>query len=279
MTLPDINVPDLLRRHDIHPKKSLGQNFLVDSSALQKIVAAAELPADAAVLEIGAGLGSLTRVLASACRRVIAVEIDQRLMPLLEEMTAGLQNVEIVHGDMLLLNPGTLIGSESTYSVVANIPYYITSALIRHLLEASVKPNRLVLTVQREVADRICALPGDLSLLALSVQVYGTPSNVLRIPAGAFYPAPDVDSAVLRVDLYETPRIPATQMDWFFKLARAGFSQKRKTLRNALSGGLGWKPEHTATLLTQSGIDPMRRAETLTIEEWGQLTQQVSATA
>ena len=278
MTMPAVNVPDLLRRHEIHPKKSLGQNFLVDSSALQKIVAAAELPVDAAVLEIGAGLGSLTRVLAGACRRVIAVEIDQRLMPLLQEMTAGLKNVELVHGDMLQLNPGSLLGSESTYSVVANIPYYITSALIRHLLEAPIKPNRVVLTVQREVADRICALPGDLSLLALSVQVYGTPSNVLRIPAGAFYPAPDVDSAVLRVDLYEVPRIPAAQMDWFFKLARAGFSQKRKTLRNALSGGLGWKPEHAATLLTQSGIDPMRRAETLTIEEWGQLTKQASAT-
>jgi 16S rRNA (adenine1518-N6/adenine1519-N6)-dimethyltransferase len=272
MTLPDLNVPSLLKKHGITPKKSLGQNFLVDGSILRDIVNSAEVTAESAVLEIGAGLGSLTRVLANTCRRVIAVEIDSRLLPILQEVTSPFHNVEIVAGDMLKLNPADLLSNEQGYAVVANIPYYITSALIRHLLEAPVQPNRLVLTVQREVADRICAAPGDLSLLALSVQVYGTPRIVLRIPASAFYPSPDVDSAVLRVDLHPQPLIPPADMDTFFKLARAGFSQKRKTLRNALSGGLGWAPDRTTAMLTQAGIDPQRRAETLRLDEWAQLT-------
>jgi 16S rRNA (adenine1518-N6/adenine1519-N6)-dimethyltransferase len=140
-------------------------------------------------------------------------------------------------------------------------------------LEAELRPQRLVLTVQREVAERICAQPGDLSLLALSVQVYGTPSVTARIPAGAFYPPPKVDSAVVRVDLLPEPRIPHAQLGDFFKLAKAGFSQKRKTLRNSLSGGLGLPPAQTEALLRSAGIDPQRRAETLAVEEWKVLVE------
>ena len=269
--LPPLNVAGLLRTHGLSPKKSLGQNFLVDSTALERIVESAELPTDSAVLEVGPGLGSLTRYLAHAARRVVAVELDATLIPLLEDVLGGLSNVEIIHGDILELDPARMMGQDG-YHVVANIPYYITSNLIRHLLEAPLKPARLVLTVQREVAERITAKPGDMSLLALSVQVYGRPRVAARIPAGAFYPPPKVDSSAVRVDLFPEPVIPSGQLNTFFSLAKAGFGQKRKTLRNSLSGGLGLSGEQAAGLLQSAEIDPMRRAETLSIEEWKTLT-------
>lgn len=271
--LAPLDVPGLLRRHNLSPKKSLGQNFLVDPTALAGLVAAAELPADAVVLEIGPGLGSLTRYLARAARRVVAVELDQNLIPILETVLAGQGNVRLIHGDILKLNPQELDLPDG-YVVAANIPYYITSAILRHLIEAAVRPSRLVLTIQREVAERICAAAGDHSLLSLSVQVYGEPRQLLHIPAGAFYPPPKVDSTTLRVDIYARPRIPAEQLDGFFRLAKAGFSQKRKTLRNALSAGLAWPAGRTGDLLTSAGIDPMRRAETLDLDDWARLTTQ-----
>ncbi len=280
MNLAPLNIPALLRAHGLAPKKSLGQNFLIDPTALEKIVQAADLAgpgtSPAAVLEVGPGLGSLTRVLAQAAGRVVAVELDNALIPVLEDVLGGMPNVEIVHGDILELDPARLMG-QGAYAVVANIPYYITSALIRHLLEAEAKPSRLVLTVQREVAERIVAGPGEMSLLALGVQVYGQPKIVARIPAGAFYPPPNVDSAVVRVDLYAGPVIPPGQIENFFRLAKAGFGQKRKTLRNSLSAGISWPAAQTAALLESAGIDPQRRAETLTIEEWRELTGKFSA--
>ncbi len=274
--LPPLEIGALLRSHGLRPKKGLGQNFLVDPTALQRIIEAAQIPPEAAVLEIGPGLGSLTRYLARASRRVVAVELDAALLPVLQEVLAPFANVEMVQGDILALDPARLMG-EPGYLVVANIPYYITSAVIRHLLEAPVKPGRIVLTVQKEVAERITAAPGKLSLLALSVQVYGHPEVAARIPAGAFYPPPSIDSAVVRVDLYPQPLIPAVQMNTFFRLAKAGFSQKRKTLRNSLSGGLSWKPQRTEAMLAAAGIDPMRRAETLSLEEWRVLTAEYLA--
>lgn len=276
MTLAPLNVPSLLRAHGLSPKKSLGQNFLVDTVALERIVAAAEVTPTSSVLEVGPGLGSLTRHLAQAAERVVAVELDQNLIPILEDVLGDAANVEIVHGDMLKLDPARLMG-EDGYLVVANIPYYITSNLIRHLLEAPIKPDRMVLTIQREVAERITAKPGDLSLLALSVQVYGQPRVAARIPAGAFYPAPEVDSAALRIDLYPEPLIPVDQLDTFFRLAKAGYGQKRKTLRNSLSSGIGWSGERTAQLLEGVGIDPRRRAETLSLEEWKTLVRAARA--
>jgi len=271
MTLSALNVSSLLRNAGLTPRKGLGQNFLTDPVVLDKVVEAAGVSHDDTVLEIGPGLGSLTRHLAHAARRVVAVEIDGNLIPILQQVLTSEANVTVVHGDILELNPAELMGTDP-YLVVANIPYYITSAILRHLLDSTHRPQRLVLTVQREVAERICAAPGDMSLLALSVQVYGLPGPVLRIPAGAFYPPPKVDSTTLRVDLFPQPRIPASQLDTFFRLAKAGFSQKRKTLRNALSGGLGWKAEQAGQLLQTAGIDPQRRAETLTIDEWAGLT-------
>ena len=271
LNLPPLDVPRLLRQHHLSPKKSLGQNFLVDQNALQRVAEAAEIQHGDEVLEVGAGLGSLTRLLACLASRVVAVELDRHLLPVLNEVLGHETNVVIVPNDILEINPSELM-HQAGYIVAANIPYYITSALIRHLLEAPLRPRRMVLTVQREVAQRICAKPGDLSLLALSVQVYGEPRLATRIPAGAFYPPPKVDSAVLRVDLYEEPRISLPQLEAFFKLARSGFSQKRKTLRNALSKGLGWNTDQTLNMLNTAQIDPQRRAETISLEEWQKLT-------
>jgi 16S rRNA (adenine1518-N6/adenine1519-N6)-dimethyltransferase len=271
VTLATLDVPGLLRLHGLHPEKSLGQNFLVDEYALQQVVKAAEITPQEVVLEIGAGLGSLTRYLATYAHSVVAVELDRKLIPPLVQVVGQYTNVQVVEGDILAYDPTQLV-SQQDYVVVANIPYYITSALLRHLLEARIPPKRLILTVQREVARRICARQGDMSLLALSVQVYGHPEIITHIPASAFYPPPKVDSSVLRIDLFASPLIPAPELELFFLLIKAGFSQKRKTLRNALSGGLRMPSAIAEAMLIASDIDPMRRAETLDIAEWHHLT-------
>ncbi|WKZ37926.1 MAG: 16S rRNA (adenine(1518)-N(6)/adenine(1519)-N(6))-dimethyltransferase RsmA [Anaerolineales bacterium] len=265
--IPPLNASALLKRFGLRADKRLGQNFLQDESALERIAAAAEIQGDDCVLEIGPGLGSLTRYLAVSAKKVTAVELDRDLLIPLQAVLQPYQNVRVVHGDILKLSIAELI-DQPNYIVAANIPYNITSAIIRHLLENLPKPRRVVLTIQKEVAERICAQPGDLSLLALSVQVYGQPRIAGRIPAAAFHPAPKVDSAILRIDIYEEPLISKELVDTFFKLTKAGFGQKRKTLRNSLSSGLHISPQNTESLLTSAGIDPMRRAETLSIDEW-----------
>ena len=268
----------LRHRYNLRPKKWLGQNFLLDETALLKIVAAGAITRDDLVLEVGPGLGSLTRHLASAAGFVVSVEIDNNLIPILHEILRAYNNVKIIQGDILKLNIENVLSSAlpgkgySQYIVIANIPYNITSALIRHLLEADIQPNRVVLTVQEEVAMRICAFPPHLSLLALSVQVYGEPTIQSKIPAGAFYPTPKVNSAVLSIKIYPQPLIPVSHRDIFFRFIKAGFSQKRKTLRNSLSAGLGQPKSQIEELLTKQGIDPGRRAQTLDIEEWKSLT-------
>lgn len=266
-SIPPLNAAAVLKRYGLHADKRLGQNFLQDHFALEKIATAAEIQADDCVLEIGPGLGSLTRYLAVSARQVTAVELDPDLLNPLKAVLTPHPNVRIVHGDILDLRVADLV-DQSGYIVAANIPYNITSAIIRHLLESDPKPRRIVLTIQKEVAERICAKPGDLSLLALSVQVYGSPSIQAKIPAGAFHPIPNVDSAILRIDIYDQPLISAERLSTFFKLIKAGFSQKRKTLRNSLSSGLHIKPQDAEILLNKSNIDPMRRAETLSIAEW-----------
>jgi 16S rRNA (adenine1518-N6/adenine1519-N6)-dimethyltransferase len=233
----------------------------------------ASISPEDAVLEVGPGLGSLTSLLATEAHRVVAVELDGRLIPILKQVLSPYPNIHLVQGDILALNPLELIDAPD-YKVVANIPYYITSALVRHLLEGDRRPACLVLTVQREVAERICASPGELSLLALSVQVYGQPQVRAHIPAGAFYPSPKVDSAVIRVDIHPEPAIPYPLLNPFFRLAKAGFSQKRKTLGNALAASLAWPKNKAANLLLAAGIDPRRRAETLNLAEWEALTRQ-----
>ncbi|HLF28751.1 MAG TPA: 16S rRNA (adenine(1518)-N(6)/adenine(1519)-N(6))-dimethyltransferase RsmA [Anaerolineae bacterium] len=282
-------VRDLLSRFNLRARKSLGQNFLIDTAALDRIVAAAELTPDDTVLEIGPGLGALTQRLAQAAGRVIAVELDQNLIPALRYTLAAYSNVELVHGDILQLDPATLVTNNQTrqlagdsgrqvgqyrvdgYKVVANLPYYITSAALRHLLEAAVRPSVLILTLQLEVAQRLAAKPGNLSLLAVSVQFYGKPLLVTRIHAGSFYPVPQVDSAVVRIDVYPHPPAEVRDVDQFFVVVKAGFGQKRKQIHNALKVGLALPAETIAAALRQAGIDPTRRAETLALNEWAAL--------
>jgi 16S rRNA (adenine1518-N6/adenine1519-N6)-dimethyltransferase len=273
VSLPALGVRALLRKYDLRPSKSLGQNFLIDQSVLKKIIEVAEIGPTEDVLEIGPGLGSLTRYLALSSQSVTAVELDRKLFPALESVLAPYKNIRLVQGDILKLDPADLMGS-TKYIVVANIPYYITSAVIRHLLESENPPAKVVLTVQKEVAERICAEAGDLNLLALSVQVYGKPTIGMIIPAAAFYPAPNVDSAILRLDVEKEHVIPLKMLDTFFLLIKAGFSQKRKMLRNSLAGGLRVTTIESEKILTRAGIDPRRRAETLRLEDWGRLCEQ-----
>jgi 16S rRNA (adenine1518-N6/adenine1519-N6)-dimethyltransferase len=276
-----MNVRRLLREFDIQPKKSLGQNFLVDQRALERIVEAAELGPEDIVLEIGPGLGALTRLLAAEAGRVVAVELDQRLVEALKQTAtakADLPNVEIIHGDILELNPADLLeqqGDNFQYKVVANLPYYITSAIIRHLLTAEVRPKLMVVTVQLEVARRITAEPGEMSLLAVGVQFYGRPRIVARIKAGAFYPSPQVDSAVIRIDLDDHPVVEVDDADSFFEVVRAGFAQRRKQLRNALAAGLALPASEVAQVLNRAGVNPRRRAQTLSLEEWAKVWREL----
>jgi len=267
-----LDVRSLVREFDLRAKKSLGQNWLVDESALIHIADAADLDAQDLVLEIGPGLGSLTRHLAERAGRVVAVELDGALIPPLHRAVADYPNVSIVQGDILQYPPESLVLS-GRYKVVANLPYYITSAVIRHLLEAAVRPALIVLTVQLEVARRITAAPGQMSLLAVSVQFYGRPCIVTRIKAGSFYPVPQVDSAVIRIEPYERPGAEVDDRDWFFAIVKAGFAQKRKQLHNALSAGLARSQAEVAQELERSGIDGRRRAETLTLQEWAALAR------
>jgi 16S rRNA (adenine1518-N6/adenine1519-N6)-dimethyltransferase len=316
--MADASLLSQLAALGIHPKKGLGQNFLVDPAHRARIVAAADLtPADT-VLEVGPGPGVLTELIVAQAGRVIAVELDDRLIPFLRERFADQPHVTIVHADILATDVGSLMreagsskleaqnneervtsnsnpagleqpatlgerGSHnqlpvssfqhpvSSYKVVANLPYYITAAAIRHLLEAQPPPAVLALTVQREVAERMVARPPEMSLLALGVQFYCTGRIVGRIPAGAFYPVPKVDSAVVRLDHRPEPVVPGVSAEAFFRVARAGFSQPRKQLRNSLAAGMELAPGDVEAWLAAAGIDPRRRAETLDLSEWGRI--------
>lgn len=268
-----MNPKDLLEQHALLPKKSLGQNFLHDPNVLEKIVTTAEIAPDDTVLEIGPGTGTLTEVLARSARHVIAVEIDDRLQPILEERLAPYDNTEVLYQDILLVNVAELVGTPN-YVVVANVPYYITSAILRHLLESPLRPRRLVLTMQLEVAERLIARPGDMSVLSVSAQYYAQTRMVMRLKPGAFWPRPEVDSAVVRMDTYPAPPVSVPSDALFFRVVRAGFSQKRKQLKNSLGDGLGIGTASSTTLLEQSGIDPRRRPETLTLDEWAALTRE-----
>ena len=268
----DRPITSILKKHDLRPEKGLGQNFLTDSNILDKITTIAGISPDDSVLEIGAGLGHMTAHLARLAKRVTAVEVDHRLIPVLDENLAGYSNITLVEGDILNLDPGDLV-QESGYLVVANIPYYITSRIIRHLLESDHKPTRIILTIQYEVAQRICAKDGKLSLLALSVLLYGEPHLELRIPAGAFYPKPEVDSAVIKINLHPEPLLGASLRDGFFEIVKAGFTHKRKTLRNSISKGLGWEAAEVESFLQSQGIDPRMRAEKISIDQWLDLTR------
>lgn len=265
----------LLHEWELRPQKELGQNFLVDRRVLGQILAAAEIDAADTVLEIGPGLGTLTQALAEQARRVVAVELDRQLVAILHDRLQALPNVQIVVGDILALPISELLPAAQTsslagraYKVVANIPYNITSAVLRHLLEARIRPQLIVLMVQREVAQRITAKPGDMSLLSVSVQFYGQPRLICRVPARAFYPVPKVDSAIIRIDPHPQLPLAPEEIEPFFDVVRAGFSQRRKQLRNSLLHGLGLSVASIAGALAQAAVDGERRAQTLSVSEW-----------
>jgi 16S rRNA (adenine1518-N6/adenine1519-N6)-dimethyltransferase len=297
-----------LRALDLHPRRGMGQNFLIDPDALGAIVAAAELTPDNIVIEVGPGLGVLTWELLQRAGQVIAVELDRRLVDRLHEEFANHPKLAILQGDILNLPPEQILAAgdwglgtgsitdnpqalilnsqylvPSTqlppYKVVANLPYAITSAALRHFLEAAHKPELMVVLVQWEVAERIAARPGDLSVLAHSVQIYAKPEVLARVPAGSFHPAPAVDSAVLRLRMRPRPAVdvPITPL---LRLIKAGFLQARKKLSNALPTGLASLGEridkqHAIAALEAAGIDPNRRAETVTLEEWVRVYRQL----
>jgi len=274
----------LLRRYGLHAKKELGQHFLVDQAVLRVITRAAELTPDDTVVEVGPGLGVLTEELARSAGRVVAIEIDPRIASILTERFSHLTNITILNNDVLQFAPGKffadqLKGSDPSYQpsaflykVVANLPYYIASAAIRHFLEAEFKPRRMVVMVQKEVAESIVALPGKMSILSISVQIYGKPAIVGYVPAQSFYPPPKVDSAIVRIDVYNQPVV---EVEGFFQVVRAGFSAPRKQLRNALAQGLSIPPNAATEILSMAGISSQRRAETLSLEEWAELCRRV----
>jgi 16S rRNA (adenine1518-N6/adenine1519-N6)-dimethyltransferase len=218
----------ILDRYGLTPKKSLGQNFLFDDYVLARIAAAADLTPDDGVLEIGPGLGALTRHLAHIAGRVVAVEIDDRFMPILRQQLSDYPNVELILADILDFQPADYF--QSSYKVAANVPYYITGAILRHLLAGPRKPTLMVMTVQQEVAERLAAEPGDLSLLAVSVQFYGRVEIVDKIKAGAFWPRPDVDSAVVRINLYDRRVVGPEEDKAFFPAGESGLQPEAKTV-------------------------------------------------
>lgn len=262
-------------------KKSLGQNFLINPGILDKIVSVAEINPDDIILEIGPGKGTLTKLLADKAKKVITIEKDSRLINPLKESFKDFSNIEIIENDILKFNPAHCSLITDHYKVVANIPYYITSNLLRIIFEEWPRPELIVLTVQKEVAKRIVAKPPDMSLLALSVQFYSEPKIIGYISRGSFRPMPKVDSAIIKL----TPRNNehgamstadahrSLLTDHFFKVARAGFSGKRKQLVNNLSKNFGMMREDILRLFEKIGLEPSIRAENLSLKQWIELSK------
>lgn len=277
--VPPLRAKALLRELGLKAKKRLGQHFLVDESTLKKIVEAAELAPEDVVLEVGPGLGILTCELARRAALVIALEMDEEMVQALRHTVRDFLNIIVLKADALQVDPSAVLREHaaqlapSGYKVVANLPYYITSPVLRHFLEASLPPRLLVVTVQREVGKRIVAQPGEMSLLSVAVQVYGQPKIIAEVPPRSFYPPPKVSSVVLRIQPHTTGRLPAQPTREFFTVVRAGFSAPRKQLRNALAQGLGLPHDKTVGLLEKAGVAPERRAETLRLEEWEKLRE------
>ncbi len=268
-------VKALLGQFGLKAKKRLGQHFLVEEQVLDCILSAAELSSEDIVIEVGPGLGILTKKLAEEAAKVIAVELDPRLVGVLRKRLPLFTNVRIIQGDILKLTPGRLLEGDlgalesgRSYKVVANLPYYITSPVLRHFLEASWKPSVMVVMVQKEVGEAIAATCGRMSLLSVSTQLYSKPTIIAYVPRRSFYPAPKVDSVVLRLDVYSKLPIDISDVNGFFDIVTSGFSSPRKQLRNSLAQGLGITSDQVASLLEKAGIEAKRRAESLSLEEW-----------
>ncbi len=259
---------ELLRRFDLQPEKRMGQHFLVNQEVLELIIQAAELTPTDTVIETGSGLGTLTKGLAREAGRVISIELDGKLAAILREILSYLPNVTIINDDILKIDPMVLIKEREAYKVVANLPYYITSPTLRHFLEAKTKPKTMVVMVQKEVAEDIVAKGREMSLLGLSVHFYGKPEIISYVGAECFYPAPEVDSAILKITTYPQPIVPVDNESDFFEVARAGFSASRKQIVNSLAKGLALPKAEALSLLSKAGISPKERPGNLTIDEW-----------
>jgi len=261
----------LLISHGLWAKKSLGQNFLVDEKVFDKIIEAADLKPSDNIIEVGPGTGFLTERLIEKVKHVTAVELDRNMVGLLEERFRGVKNLEVVNADILNYDlrrcDSRIAPSESVYKVVANIPYYITSPLLKHFLQSDHRPTSIVVLVQKEVAGKVVGKTGK-SLITIETQLFGRPEIVGIVPAKSFYPAPKVDSAILKIEVYDKPLIPENSIKDFIRLVKFGFSQKRKMLSNTLSAGLHMKSSEMSEILKKADIDPKLRAENLEIEDW-----------
>jgi 16S rRNA (adenine1518-N6/adenine1519-N6)-dimethyltransferase len=259
-----------LRHLNAKAIKGLGQHFLVDRGVLDKIVSAAGLASSDTVIEVGSGLGILTEELVKKVGKVIAIEVDSKLAASLKKRVSNFPNLTVLNANILELKPIEL-ASKHSYKVVANLPYYIAAPILRHFLEASFKPSLMIVMVQKEVGRSIVAAPGGMSILGISVQLYGKPAIVDYVPPQSFYPQPKVDSAIVRIEVYPKPSVEVEDIAGFFNVVKAGFNAPRKQIRNSLAQGLQLVPEEVAQLLKQANISPQRRPETLSLEEWAKL--------
>lgn len=278
LTSPKI-IKELLSKYETKPSKRLGQNFLIDKNVLSKIIEASDIKPTDIVLEVGPGIGVLTQELAKKAKQIIAVEKDQTMIDVLGETIKDYKNVEIIHGDILKLKINELIENckfkIENYKVAANIPYYLTSPLIRNMLEAKFPPKDLVLMIQKEVAERICQNPPHMSLLAVSVQFYAKAKIISNVSKGCFWPSPKIDSAIIKIVPHlggQAEKKYDISPDLFFKVVKAGFSQPRKQLIGNLSKMLKIERGELEKLLLQNNIKPNQRAETLSLKNWIDLT-------
>jgi 16S rRNA (adenine1518-N6/adenine1519-N6)-dimethyltransferase len=252
-------------------RKVLGQHFLVDNSILDRIAAAAELTPEDVLAEVGPGLGALTRRLVQQAGWVAAIEMDAELAASLPARLGNPSNLTVVEADARSVDIASLVGEETRYKVVANLPYYAANPIIRRFLESEPRPSLMVVMVQREVAQSMIASPGEMSILSVAVQYYAAPSLVCNVPPRAFRPPPKVTSSVVKLRLRERPAVEVADSAAFFMLVRAGFSAPRKQLRNSLAQGLGVSGDEAGRLLAWAEVDGKRRAETLSLEEWAEI--------
>lgn len=275
------NTAEILRKYQFRMQKKYGQNFLIDANILTKIVEAAQITKEDTVLEIGPGIGTMTQYLAEAAERVIAVEIDRDLIPILEETLAPYDNVSLLCADILKVDLIELVNENGggPLKVVANLPYYITTPIIMALFESHIPLTSITVMVQSEVADRMQTGPGskDYGALSLAVQYYAKPEIVARVPASCFTPRPNVDSTVVRLVKHEKPPVKAEDEDWLFGIIRASFNQRRKTLANGLAnaGGLGVSREQVESVLEGMGLSKTVRGETFTLERFAELSNRL----
>lgn len=273
------NTIEILQKYHITFQKKFGQNFLVDKNILEKIVDAAQITEEDCVLEIGPGIGTMTQYLAERAGSVIAVEIDKNLIPVLQDTLSSYENVTIFNQDILKVDIHDIIekyNNGNPIKVVANLPYYITTPIIMALFESHVALKSITIMIQKEVADRIQAQAGtkDYGALSLAVQYYAKPEVIVKVPAACFMPRPNVDSSVIRLTRYETPPVKAQDEDYLFTVIRASFNQRRKTLVNGLSnaGSVGVSKERIAEVLTRMELPLTVRGETLTLEQFTELS-------